>query len=89
MFRLQDAQRAPHGLPLDAELGGQLRLRGHALTRPQHPGPDPGAQLVGHFTMRPLWPLWLLPSIDGGVFRLHGQTLQLLAILREFNEGWL
>lgn len=48
VFRLQQVQRLPYDPALDAELVGQPRLGGHALTCPQRAGPDPGAELVGH-----------------------------------------
>jgi hypothetical protein len=54
---LQDAQRLAHGTALDAELLGEPGLGGHAPAGTQFPGPDPGAQLVGHLAMCPLWPL--------------------------------
>jgi hypothetical protein len=57
VLRLQDAQRLAYGPPLYAELVRQLGLRGHALARPQHSGPDPAAQLVGHVMVGRLWPL--------------------------------
>ncbi|GAB2753025.1 hypothetical protein GCM10027072_58360 [Streptomyces bullii] len=89
MLRLQDAQGLAHGSALDAELVGQLCLGGHALPGPQHSGPDPGAQFVGHLAVCPLWPLRPLPLSDGGVFRVHTQTLQLPAIFGQFGERWL
>jgi hypothetical protein len=51
VLRLQDAQRLSYGPALDAELVGQFGLRGHALTRPQHSGPDPVPQFVGHLAV--------------------------------------
>src|SRR2546430_12215916 len=41
LFRsLQDAQGLAYGAPLDVELVGQFRLRGHALTRSELARPD-------------------------------------------------
>jgi hypothetical protein len=51
VLRLQDVQRLPYDSPFHPELVRQLGLGGHALARPQLPGPDPGTQLVGHLAM--------------------------------------
>ncbi len=88
-FRPQDAQGLADGAALHAELRGQLGLRGLPPARRQPPGPDPGAQLVGHLPMCRLGPLRSLPPVGEGAFRLHDQTPQLLAIFGQFTERWL